>query len=289
LIGAKGDNLSRIANKDDDTNPAGVCVEELPNACNEVGKAGPSGIGEPNRTTAKQRDTCDELMTRLCADLGQETESCHLVKIETPKLAAERCETLLDHYNEIRDDLRLQEKSNQPLTPDQRALIESGTAPSFGPANAKVVLVEFSDFQCPYCALATNAIKQVRDTYGDRVRFVFRQFPLTYHINAHIAAQASLAANAQGKFWDYHDLLFENQQALELSDLEKYAEQLRLDVRSFKNAVRSETIQKAVAADLELGSEVGVTGTPSVFINGVRVRNATDFDELSKRIEGMLK
>jgi protein-disulfide isomerase len=234
------------------------------------------------------RKKCDELMNKLCTDLGKETETCKMVQTETPKFTPERCEMMLKQYKTVLDDLKRQEDANKPLTEEKRASIEAAGAPTFGPQDAKVVVVEFSDFQCPFCSRAAKVVKQVKEKYGDKVRFVFRQYPLSFHKNAHLAAQAALAANAQAKFWEFHDLMFENQQALEQPALEKYAAQVKLDMKAFKAALNSDVIKKAVDADTELGNQVGVRGTPSMFVNGARVRNAADFEELSKQIDKML-
>jgi len=296
--------------KDAKKEPAGPCGDYADSLCKVVGeesptcrsvktvtdlmpekacKAGLSGMDYSKKKIAEQRKKCDELMNKLCADIGPETETCTMVKTETPKFAPERCEMMLKNYQTVLADLKRQEEANKPLTAEKRAAIEGADAPSFGPADAKVVIVEFSDFQCPFCSRAAKVTSQVKEKFGQKVRFVFRQYPLSFHKNANIAARASLAANAQGKFWEYHDMLFENQQALEQPSLEKFAAQVKLDVKAFKAALDSEAIKKAVDKDTELGNGVGVRGTPSMFINGARVRNAADFEEVSKQIEKALK
>jgi protein-disulfide isomerase len=311
-IGKKAEKPGKTGDKDKDKKeqPVGPCGEYADSLCKAVGpetatcrsikattelmpipacKAGMADMEFSKKKIAEQRKKCDELMNKLCADLGKETETCKMVQTETPKFAPERCEMMLRQYKAVLDDLKRQEEANKPLTPEKRASIEGGTGPSFGPKDAKVVIVEFSDFQCPFCSRAAKTVKQIKEKYGEKVRFVFRQYPLSFHKNANIAAQASLAAHAQGKFWEYHDLMFENQQALEQPKLEEYAAKVKLDVKAFKAAMTSEATKKAVAADLETGNQVGVRGTPSMFVNGARVRNAGDFDELSKQIEKMLK
>src|SRR5690606_31096550 len=125
-----------------------------------------------------------------------------------------------------------------------------------GDADAKVTVVEFSDFQCPYCTRAAEVANKVKENYPKGVRFVFRQFPLSFHQDAHLAAQASLAAAAEGKFWEYHDLLFENQKSLGRESLEKYAEQLGLNMATFKKALDEGTYKDAVDKDIELGGKV---------------------------------
>ncbi|HLT35695.1 MAG TPA: thioredoxin domain-containing protein, partial [Enhygromyxa sp.] len=185
-------------------------------------------------------------------------------------------------------ELTRMEAKNKPLEADKIAKIAAGNVPAYGPADAKVTVVEFSDFQCPYCSLAATAVDEVKQKYGDRVRFVFRQFPLSFHKEAHLAAQASLAANAQGKFWEYHDKLFANQKALGREDLEKYAQEVGLDMGEFRKALDEGTYKATVDAELTLGGEVFVEGTPTMFINGERVANATDAAAISTALDKAL-
>jgi protein-disulfide isomerase len=120
------------------------------------------------------------------------------------------------------------------------------------------------------------------------VRFVFRQFPLPMHENADLAAQASLAAHAQGKFWAFHDLMFENQRDLGRPSLEKMAQKAGLDLARFKKALDDRTHAEAVKADMKLGSEAHVSGTPSMFLGTERIENPTDFEALAREIDRRL-
>jgi protein-disulfide isomerase len=168
-------------------------------------------------------------------------------------------------------------------------MIAKADAPSFGPENAAVTLVEFSDFQCPYCSRAAGMVTKLKEKYGDRVRFVFRQFPLSFHQNAQVAAEASLAAHAQGKFWQYHDKLFADQSKLDRASLEATAKAVGLDMAAFKKALDDKTYAAAVAADLKLGEQVAVDGTPTLFLNGKRISvDPSDFDAVAKLIDTAL-
>jgi protein-disulfide isomerase len=238
---------------------------------------------------AEKRKSCDTLTTKLCGDLGKDSSTCEMVTRETKNFPTERCDMMMQHYDEVLADLKKQEAKNKPLDPAQMAKLAQGDAPAFGPADAKVTIVEFSDFQCPFCSRAANATTQVKEKYKDKVRFVFRQFPLSFHKDAHLAAQASLAAGAQGKFWEYHDKLFANQQALDRASLEKYAQELGLDMAKFKKALDDKTFAAQVDADFKLGEEVGVDGTPTMFLNGARVANPTDINTISAQIDAALK
>jgi protein-disulfide isomerase len=131
--------------------------------------------------------------------------------------------------------------------------------------------------------------KQIKDKYGKDVRFDFRQYPLSIHADARLAAEASLAANAQGKFWQFHDLLFKNPTDLSRSALEAHAKQAGLDLNAFKKALDDKTYAAAVDADMKLGDEAQVQGTPTLFLNGERVANAGSFEALSAQIDAALK
>lgn len=151
-----------------------------------------------------------------------------------------------------------------------------------GPAEAKVTLVEYGDFQCPYCGRAESTTRELVRTFGDDLAFVFRHLPLVdVHEHAEQAAEAAEAAGAQGRFWEMHDLLFANQGALEIDDLIGYAEELGLDVDRFAEDLLSRRHAIRVARDIESADGSGVAGTPTFFINGRRHYGAYDIDSLS--------
>lgn len=237
----------------------------------------------------EKQKKCDELQTKLCKDLGETTKTCEMVKTHTKSFPPDRCEMMLGRYPEVLADLKKQEDRNKPLDAEKVAKLTAGEAPSFGPKDAKVTLVEFSDFQCPYCSRAATAMHELKKKYGDKVHFVFRQFPLSFHQNAHISAQASLAAHAQGKFWELHDKMFENQQKLDRASLEGYAKGIGLEMNAFKKALDDGTYKGTVDAEMKLGEEVAVDGTPTMFLNGARVTNPTDVAEISKEIDAALQ
>jgi protein-disulfide isomerase len=235
-----------------------------------------------------KRKKCDELIDKLCTAIGKDTETCQMVTTQTKQFPPERCEQMLPKVPEIIEELKRQEQANQPLSSESQALIVAGNAPSFGAASAKVTIVEFSDFQCPYCSRAASVTKQIKDKYGDKVRFIFRQFPLSFHANAHLAAEAALAANAQGKFWQFHDVLFANQQKLDADSLNEHAQKAGLNVQAFKASLEKHEFAATVDADQKLGEQVAVQGTPTMFLNGARVGNPTDFASLSAEIDAAL-
>jgi hypothetical protein len=231
---------------------------------------------------------CPELQNRLCAELGKDTRGCKMVTDETPRMAAGRCQAMLEHYQEILDELKGMEERYRPLSSELQALIAAGDVPSLGPVNAKVVLVEFSDFQCPYCSKASTVLETLRAKYEGQIRIVFRQFPLSFHQNAQLAAEASLAAHAQGKFWEMHDALFTHQSELGRESIDGYARTLGLDMKKFARGLDDRTHGVEVERDLELGKQVTVEGTPTWFLNGKRVDNPTDLDEMLKLVDAEL-
>jgi protein-disulfide isomerase len=155
-----------------------------------------------------------------------------------------------------------------------------------GSPDAAVTLVEYGDYECPYCGAAYPIVKQVQERMGDRLRFVFRNFPIsTSHPHAEQAAEAAEAAAAQGRFWEMHDLLYENQRRLEDSDLRGYAEQLGLDAQAFEQDLADHVHAARVHEDFMSGVRSGVNGTPSFYINGVKHDDSYDFDTLLAALE----
>ncbi len=150
-----------------------------------------------------------------------------------------------------------------------------------GPPNAPVTFVEYGDYECPYCGMAHPVVKQIIRQLGDGLRFAFRHFPLTrVHPHAERAAEAAEAAGAQGKFWQMHNLLFENQDALEDEDLLAYASALGLDLRRFALELENGVHTAKVRADFLSGVRSGVNGTPTFFINGRRHEGGFDLETL---------
>jgi protein-disulfide isomerase len=142
---------------------------------------------------------------------------------------------------------------------------------SAGPDDAPVTLVEYGDYECPYCGMAHPVVKRAQRELKNQLRFVFRNFPLAEaHPHARLAAQAAEAAGAQGKFWEMHDMLFEHQDALEVEDLVGYATALGLDTQKFTRDLADGTYAKRVRDDFRSGVKSGVNGTPTFFINGAR-------------------
>jgi protein-disulfide isomerase len=172
-----------------------------------------------------------------------------------------------------------------PAPEPPRVALVAGNAPLKGPKNAPVVIYEFSDFQCPYCSKVVESVRQIEQSYGNKVAIYFKQYPLPFHNNAPLAAEAALAAHEQGKFWLMHDKLFANQASLDRQSLERYANELQLDMSKFRAALDSGKFKDQVKKDTEQGSSAGVTGTPSFVINGKLVVGALPFEDFKKTID----
>jgi protein-disulfide isomerase len=185
--------------------------------------------------------------------------------------------------NALFERLRKENKVVVKLSEPRRSVEAKG--PARGPESAPVTVVEFSDFQCPYCSRARETIDQMMQSYPGKVRLVFRQFPLdNIHKNARKAAEAGLCANDQGKFWEYHDVLFKNQQKLEVPQLKEHAGEVGLNSAQFASCLDQGKHAKDVSDDLAAGEKVGVGGTPTVFVNGIMVSSVT-LDELKRVID----
>jgi protein-disulfide isomerase len=180
---------------------------------------------------------------------------------------------------------RPQQQQQQAQAPAFRKVEFPADAPSFGPKTAKVTIVEWSDFECPFCSRVGPTLQRIKQDYAKDVRVVFRHQPLSFHPNAKLAAEASMAAHEQGKFWEYHDKLFANQKALDRPSLERYAQELGLDLNKFKSALDQGRFRAKVEADMAAGSAVGASGTPTFFINGREFVGAQPFERFKAVID----
>src|SRR5512138_1377201 len=158
--------------------------------------------------------------------------------------------------------------------------------PSKGPTAAPVTIVEFSDFECPFCSKAEPTVKALLAKYPDKIRLVYRDFPLPMHPRAPKAAEAAHCAGDQGKYWEMHEKLFANQQALGVDALKGYAKDLKLDDAKFAKCLESGEKAKEVDAGRKAGEKVGVTGTPAFFINGLQLTGAQPYEAFKELIDG---
>ena len=158
-----------------------------------------------------------------------------------------------------------------------------------GPADAAITLVQYGDFECPYTRMSLNSVHRLQRDYADRLRFVFRHFPLEeIHPHARAAATAAEAAEAQGQFWRMHEILFAHQKALEEADLHRYAIELELDPVKFEQHRASPEVASRIDRDLASGDDGGVEGTPTFYVNGVRHDGLYDVASLRAAIESQL-
>ncbi|HEY5943960.1 MAG TPA: thioredoxin domain-containing protein, partial [Kofleriaceae bacterium] len=158
-----------------------------------------------------------------------------------------------------------------------------------GPDDALVTIVEWSDFQCPYCQRQVSVLQHVRQKYGDQVRIVYRHFPLSGHGDAQLAAEAAVAAAEQGKFWAFHDQVWKNFGKLSRADLEAYAKAAGLDVAKFRAALDERRYYDAVVAETAAAESLGVSGTPTMFINGQPLVGSRDSTSIDRAIDAHLK
>lgn len=185
-------------------------------------------------------------------------------------------------FAQLKADAKVETFLPEPELP--RIDVEA-VGPSKGPENAPVTVVIFSDFECPFCDRANATLAQVEETYGDKVRLVFRDFPLAFHPNAHKAAEAGHCADEQGKFWELHDKMFANQRALGGDELKAYAREVGLDGERFDECLDSGKMAEKVIANMQAGEEAGVRGTPAFFVNGQMLSGAQPFEEFRKVID----
>jgi protein-disulfide isomerase len=164
-----------------------------------------------------------------------------------------------------------------------------GEDPFFGPADAPVTIIEYSDFQCPFCARAVPVLDQIKATYGDSVKFVFKDFPLGFHEFAQKAAEAGQCANDQGKFWELHDTMFANQGRIDVGSIKGYAANIGLNTEQFNACLDSGKYASEVQQDFNEGKVAGVSGTPTFFINGKKIVGAQPFSAFEQIIEQELE
>jgi protein-disulfide isomerase len=158
-----------------------------------------------------------------------------------------------------------------------------------GDAEAPVTMLEYGDFECPYCAMARPVLEALVVDYPDTIRLVYRHFPITnIHPHAALAAEAAEAAGAQGRFWDMHDLLFANQDRLEFEDLRAYAREIGLQRTRFDQEMIAHVYQNEVRQDFRRGIQDGVNGTPSIFINGLRYDGPRDYGSILAAIQSQV-
>ena len=205
------------------------------------------------------------------------------------EIKARLTEALQSQHDEQETEALLNQlRKQQPVTvmlSAPRVEVKSAGHPEIGGKDAPVTIVEFSDFQCPFCGRVEPTLKQVRDKYGDKVRLVYLDFPLGIHDHAIDAASAGRCAGEQGKFWPFHDAMFANQSKLAPADLKADAKKLGLDTAKFDDCLDKGKYKGAIETDMAQGRDLGVDGTPAFFINGRPLTGAQPFDKFQSTID----
>jgi protein-disulfide isomerase len=171
----------------------------------------------------------------------------------------------------------------------EKAIVEVKGNPSLGPNDAKITIIEFSDFECPYCQRSQSVTKSLRAKYKDQIKWVFRDFPLSFHQNAMFAHIAANCVGKQGKYWDIFDKLFQNTGSLNREKVLQLVSDMNIDMKKFEECTKDPEVEREVHSDIADGQEVGVNGTPAFFINGIMIEGAQPITSFEKIIEQELK
>lgn len=237
---------------------------------------------------------CTAVFAALATGVALALSGCHREPQGADELRAEHRQ-ILSRLADLEQKIdRLASRSAgapRPLGPDPARTYNLPVegSPVKGPAEAPITIVEFSDYQCPFCARSEGLVAQVLQAYPTQARFVYKHFPLTAnHPQALPAALAAVAAQKQGKFWQMHDLLFANQRNLSTEQIEGYARQLGLDMTRFTADMQSDAAKEQVEADRRLARRAGVRGTPTVFVNGRLLQDRT-LDGVRALVEPILQ
>lgn len=205
--------------------------------------------------------------------------------------------TTQDYNNDIDNQVVVGDNLNDPTggAPEEPEFVDvrpiDATDNVKGPKNATVELIEYSDFECPFCGNFYGTLNQIAAEYGDKIRIAFRHFPLSFHAEAQKAAEASECAGEQGKFWEMHDKIFEAQNTanFNIAGWKKFAGELKLNANKFNDCLDSGKFAKRVQDHLTEGSSLGVSGTPTAFVNGRAIRGALPYAQVKAMVEAALQ
>ena len=224
------------------------------------------------------------ILTNKLLERGVSPDELYKQIVEADKhaIADRRDRRVVGKLNKHLLDKRLENHADKPVA------ISQGISYAKGPDNAPVVIYMFSEFQCPFCSRVEPTIAELEKIYGNKIKIVFKNFPLAFHKDAKLASEAALAAGEQGKFWEMHDVLFKNQKNLSREALTEYAKQLGLDTAKFDDALNSHKFASQVDLELKEGQDNGVTGTPTFFINGKKLTGAQSTEKFQAEIDAAL-
>lgn len=234
------------------------------------------GFAVPVLADINEKDFSSAMERYLKSDSGQKSMFEFMQTIQQKQMEQAR------KKQEELQAAKLEEQFKNPIK------VDVGSSPVKGPASAKITIVEFSDFQCPYCQRGSDVIAQVMKAYPNDVKVAFKHLPLPFHPHAKPAAAASYAANKQGKFWEFHDAMFANQSSLSPEFYTQTATKLGLNVEQFKKDMASPEAEAAVKADSETAQKLGIGGTPAFIVNGVQVNGAYPFEHFKGIIDRQL-
>lgn len=175
--------------------------------------------------------------------------------------------------------------ARERMDPNRRYTVTTKGAPVRGDPGAKIAVVEFSDFECPFCSRAVRTLDQIAEAYGDRVRIVFKHMPLGMHARAPAAHAAAEAAHRQGKFWPMHDKIFADQRSMGPEKYREYAREIGLDLERFDRDVADAAVKQRIDADAAEAAQLGITGTPAFFVNGRYLKGAVPFEQIKAMLD----
>ncbi|MGH0038113.1 MAG: thioredoxin domain-containing protein [Myxococcota bacterium] len=242
----------------------------------------------------------DALIESKTAELGPVTEeevaaffAEHQSRFRPPnntlESRADQIRRFLENQRPDRVRSEIREAASVEVFLDAPRVQVAATGPSIGPETAPVTIVEFSDYQCPYCSKAEPIVRQLIERYGDQIRFVYRHYPLDrIHPRARAASEAAVCAEEQDRFWAFHEQLFANQRKLEDADLETYAGNVGLDMEAFAACRERPDVKARVQGDVEAAQQAGVSGTPAFFVNGIMLSGARPPDAFAEVIDAEL-
>jgi protein-disulfide isomerase len=225
------------------------------------------------------------------ASASEQTISDERLKAIVKEVIRENPKLIMDSLNQYNQEQRKKQQERQLEASFKNRVVDtvSENNPQMGPSDAPVTIIEYTDFQCPYCARGAQTLKRVREMYPDKVRVVFKNLPLKMHAQALPAAKAALAAHRQGKFLEYCDLLFKHYNALTQDLYADLATQLGLDTNRFREDYGSENIAAQIDTDLGQARKLGITGAPRFLVNGVDIKGAYPPEYFAKVIDRLLE
>jgi len=248
----------------------------------------PTGSGSPpDAAAATAAAHCKVLRDQLCSQFGAGSDECQMAEEQIKRFTPDSCLVMLSRYDEMAKSAVRFVEARKALTSSVQNTIH-GPAPSIGSPGAPITMVLFADFDSPDCSRGSPLASFIKNMYSDKVRLVFRQFPLSGNKDSHLAAEASLAAHAQGKFWPYYDVMFGNEQSHDRAALERYANVAGLDLKALRKALDEHAFAADVDADRELGKRLNVSVLPALFVNGKHVSFPYGVAELSEVVDQAL-